>query len=73
MSVKTKYEIIEIDRAEFTVDVSLLAKTEEMFFNVTQMAKTFNKRVKDFLRLESTKEYMKVIFKGEDSPLKIYE
>lgn len=71
--MKTKYEIIEVDQAEITVDVSLLSKTEEMFFNATQMAKPFGKVVRDFLRLESTKEYMAEIFKVENSPLKKYE
>lgn len=34
-----KYEIIEIDQAEITVDVSILTKTERLFFNATQIAK----------------------------------
>ena len=67
--MKTKYEIIEVDQAEITVDVSLLSKTEEMYFNATQMAKPFGRKVKNFLRLESTKEYIEEIFKGEDSTL----
>jgi len=67
--MKTKYEIIEVDQAEITVDVSLLSKTEEMVFNATQMAKPFRKKVKHFLALESTKEYMEAIFKGRDSTL----
>jgi len=63
--VKTKYEIIEVNQAEIMVDVSLLTKSEELFFNATHMAKPFEKRVRDFLKLESTKEYMEAIFKGE--------
>ncbi len=69
----TKYEIIKVNQAEITVDITLLTKTEELFFNATQMAKPFGKIVRDFLRLESTKEYMDEIFKVEDSPLKKYE
>jgi hypothetical protein len=71
--MSTKYEVIQIDQAEITVDVSMLTKTEEMFFNATQMAKPFGKVVRDFLRLESTKEYMDEIFKVENSPLKNYD
>jgi len=43
-----------------------------MFFNATDLAKHFGKKPKDFLALESTKEYIDEIFKGEDSPLKKY-
>ena len=52
----TKYEVIEIDHAEITVDVSLLGKTEEMFFNATQMAKPFKKDVREFLRSAPVRE-----------------
>ena len=71
--MKTKYEVIQVNQAEITVDVSLLFKTEEMFFNATQMAKPFGKVVRDFLRLESTKEYMEEIFNVENSPLKEFD
>jgi hypothetical protein len=69
----SKYEIIEINGSEIAVDTSMLTKTEEMFFNATDMAKMFDKKSVDFLRLESTKEYMEEIFKGEDSRLKNYD
>lgn len=65
--MKSKYEIIEVNQAEITVDVSLLSKTEEMFFNATEMAKPFGKEVRHFIALESTKEYMEEIFKARDS------
>lgn len=63
----TKYEIIEIDQTEITVDVSLLTKTEELFFNATEMAKPFGKEVRHFIALESTKEYIEAIFKARES------
>jgi len=69
----TNYEIVTINDTEVTVDVSLISKTEEMFFNATDMARPFGKEVKFFLRLESTKEYMQEIFKGEDSTCLKYE
>jgi hypothetical protein len=68
-----KYEVIEVDQAKITVDVSLLSTTEEMFFNATQMARPFGKKVNDFLRLETTKEYLEAIFKVGNSRLKKYE
>lgn len=55
---RLKYEIIEIDHVVVNVDVSLLRKTEDMFFNATEMAKFFGKQPNDFLRLDSTKEYV---------------
>lgn len=65
--MKTKFEIVTIHNMEVTVDVSMLIKTDELFFNATQMAKHFGKRPDDFLRLESTKEYIEEILKEEDS------
>ncbi len=57
----TKYEIIEIDQTEITVDVSLLTKTEEMFFNATQMAKPFGKLPKDFWKQNQNNEYLEAL------------
>lgn len=59
--MKTKYEIIEIDHAEITVDVSLLSRTEEMFFNATQMAKPFGKAPKDFWKQSQNQEYLEAL------------
>jgi len=59
--MSTKYEIIEIDQVEVTVDVSLLIKSEEMFFNATQMAKPFGKLPKDFWKQTQNKEYLEAL------------
>lgn len=56
--MKTKYEIVQIGKAEITVDVSLLFKTEEVFFNATEMARSFGKRPDDFWKQEQNKEYL---------------
>jgi len=56
--MKIKYEIIEIDQTEITVDVSLLFKTEEMFFNATEMAKLFSKRPNDFWKQPQNEDYL---------------
>jgi len=55
---RTKYEVIEIENAEITVDVSMLLKEDSMFFNATEMAKSFGKEPHDFLRGEVGKEYL---------------
>ncbi len=71
--MQNKYEVVQIDQTEVTVDVSMLLKTEEMFFNATDIAKAFDRKTKDFLRLEATKKYIEEVFKGADSPLKNFE
>lgn len=63
--METKYEIIQIDRCNITVDVSLLSKTDEMFFNATEIASQFDKKPNDFLRLDSTKEYIHEVLKED--------
>ena len=66
-----KYEITKIDKVEVIVDVSLLTQSGDMYFNATEIAKSFGKQPKDFLRLVSTKEYIVEIladFGQENSP-----
>lgn len=65
--IKTKYEIIEISNAEITVDVSLLEKMDELFFNATEMAKKYDKRPVDWLDSKQAKDYIAVILKVENS------
>ncbi len=57
-STKAKYEIISVNNIEVMADVSLLHKTDELFFNATLIAKQFGKLPADFLRLNSTQEYI---------------
>ena len=63
-----KYEIIEVNNVEVTVDVSLLSKTKELFFNATPMAQEFNKDIREFLRSENTLRYIDTIL-NEGNPL----
>jgi hypothetical protein len=56
--MSTKYEIIEIDHVDVAVDVSLLAKSDDMFFNATQIAKQFKKRPDDFWKQKQNIEYL---------------
>ncbi len=62
---ENKNEIIQIDRCNITVDVSLLSKTDEMFLNATEIASQFDKKPNDFLRLDSTKEYTHEVLKED--------
>ena len=59
--MSSKYEIIDIDNKGISVDVSKLRKTEDMFFNATDIAKQFDKRPNDFLNLDQTKEYINLL------------
>jgi len=61
MSAKAKYEIVAVNNIEVMVDVSLLTKNNELYFNATEIAKQFTKLPTDFLRLNSTKEYINEI------------
>ncbi len=56
--MKAQYEVVAVNGTEITVDVSLLAKTDEMFFNATEMAKPFKKRPNDWLALVEAQEYI---------------
>lgn len=55
---KTKYEIIEVNNIEVTVDLSMLLNSNDMFFNATEIAKQFDKRPHDFLRDSKNAEYL---------------
>lgn len=59
---RLKYEVISIDYVDITADVSLLNQ-DIIWFNATEIAKRFNKQPSDFLRLDSTKEYVGEILK----------
>ena len=60
-----KYEIIELDHVEVTVDVSLLSKEDTMYFNATKMAKQFSRKSSHWLQLEATKDYVKALLKSK--------
>ncbi|MGZ8157943.1 MAG: KilA-N domain-containing protein [Methylobacter sp.] len=61
--IKPKYEVFAVNNIEITVDVSLLLKSEELYFNATDIAKQFGKRPQHFLELASTHEYIEEILK----------
>jgi hypothetical protein len=63
---KTKYEIVEVNHVEVTVDVSLLPVTDEMHFNATAIAAQFGKKPNDWLKTDQAQEYIRVISRREN-------
>ncbi len=66
---KKKYEVIEFEGevlVDVTVDLSLLVSTEELWFNATEMARSFGKQPRDFLKTQETKDYIEVISQKEN-------
>lgn len=59
--VKTQYEIATIDDVKVTLDLSVFRKTEEIYFNATDMGKAFDKKPYEWLRLDETREYAKAL------------
>lgn len=55
---RTKYEIIEVNKVEITVDLSLLVKADDMFFNATEISKQFGKRPTDFWKQSQNTDYL---------------
>ena len=68
MTTKPKYEIVGISNIEVLADVSMLQKTDEMFFNATLIASQFGKLPKDWLKTDQTQDYCRVIFQKENIP-----
>jgi len=68
-----KYELAVINQQSFTVDVSALAKNETLFFNATEIAKSFDKKVKDWLRLPDATVYIDAVLKVGLSHLKNFD
>ena len=65
-STKAKYEIIALNNIEVMADVSLLQKTDELFFNATLIAKQFSKKPIEWLDSKQAIEYMAIILKVEN-------
>lgn len=63
---KTKYEIVDINRIEVMVDVSMLPKNDEMHFNATAIASHFGKKPSDWLKTDQAQEYIGVISRREN-------
>lgn len=66
MNNQPKYEIVNVKDVDVMVDVSLLQKTDELFFNATLIAKQFGKKPIEWLSSEQAKEYIAVILEVEN-------
>jgi frataxin-like iron-binding protein CyaY len=66
MSNQSKYEIINVKDVDVTVDVSLLQKTDDLFFNATEIAKQFSKKPNEWLDSKQGQEYIAVILEAEN-------
>ena len=73
MATKLKYEVIAVNDIEVLADVSLLQKTDELYFNATLIAKQFGKQSADFLKLQSTNEYIAEIIKDSGNGNSLFQ
>ena len=58
-----RYEVVKIDKVEVSLDLSMFRKTEEFWFNATDIAKVFGKEVKDWIKYEDTREFFEALLK----------
>lgn len=68
MSAKLKYEIVAVNNIEVMADVSLLQKSDELFFNATLIAAQFGKKPGDWLKTEQAQAYCDLISQRENIP-----
>ena len=66
MTTKLKYEVIAVNDIEVLADVSLLQKTDELYFNATLIAKQFGKQSGDWLKTDQAQEYCALISQKEN-------
>jgi hypothetical protein len=66
MSTKLKYEIVAVNNIEVMADVSMLQKSDELFFNATLMSKQFGKKPNEWLNSKQGSEYIAVILEAEN-------
>ena len=59
----SKYEIVKIENVEVTLDLSIFHKTEELWFNATEIAKAFGKEVKDWLKYDETRDFFESLIR----------
>lgn len=61
---KTHFEVIEIQKATLTVDVSMVTQ-DIIWFNATEVAKAFGKMPKDWLKNQDTIDYIEALASEE--------
>jgi len=60
----SKYEIVKIDDVEVALDLSIFQKTEEFWFNATDVAKVFGKEVRDWLKYDDTHNFFEALLRA---------
>lgn len=58
--MSTKYEIIELQNTQVTIDVSLLKK-DQLYFSATEIAKQFGLLPANYLRNETSQRYINAV------------
>ena len=66
MKTRQKYEIVAVSDIDVMADVSMLAKTDDLFFNATLIAKQFGKKPNEWLDSKQCNEYIAVILEAEN-------
>lgn len=69
--MKNKYEVAQLGAVSLPVDVSQIGMGD-IFFNATEVAKSFGKSPKDWLRNQDTVDYMKALSQEENYPFENY-
>lgn len=59
--MKKKYEIAAIENIQVTLDLSFFDKQEEIYFNATDIARSFEKDIRNWLKLEETTLYCEAV------------
>lgn len=59
----SKYEIVLIDNIEVSLDLSMFSKTEELYFNATDISKSFGKDIREWFKNNETIEYLNAVLK----------
>ena len=65
-ATKLKYEIVAVNNIDVMVDVSLLAKSDQLYFNATDVARQFGKKPIEWLDSKQGTEYIAVILEVEN-------
>lgn len=56
-----KYEVANIDGVDITLDLSIFQKTDELYFNATEVAQYYGKNIKEWFKNVETKEYLEQV------------
>ena len=69
----SKYQIIKIENIEVALDLSIFQKTEELWFNATDVARAFGKEVRSWVRHQDTKDFFEALIRAYPHMLKNFK